>query len=52
MVTHSSILAWETSRTKKLGGLQSTGLWRVGHNLAAEQTNKIQKGMYLHGQVM
>ena len=34
MATHSSIFAWEISRTKKLGGLHSP--WdckRVGHNL-------------------
>ena len=29
---HSSILAWRISWTEKPGGLQSTGLQRVGHN--------------------
>ena len=33
MATHSSIFAWEIPRTEEPGGLQSTGLQRVGHNL-------------------
>ena len=32
MTTHSSILTWEMSWTEEPGGLQSTGLQRVGHN--------------------
>ena len=32
MATHSSILAWEIPWTVEPGGLQSTGLQRVGHN--------------------
>ena len=32
MVTHSSILAWRILWTEEPGGLQSTGLQRVGHN--------------------
>ena len=32
MVTHSSILAWRIPWTEAPGGLQSTGLQRVGHN--------------------
>ena len=32
MATRSSILAWEILRTEELGGLQSMGLQRVGHN--------------------
>ena len=32
MATHPSILAWKTPWTKEPGGLQSTGLQRVGHN--------------------
>ena len=32
MATHSSILAWKMPWTKKLGGLQSKGLQRVGHD--------------------
>ena len=32
MATHSSILAWEIPWTKEPGGLQYTGLLRVGHD--------------------
>ena len=32
MVTHSSILAWETSWTEELGGLLFLGSKRVRHN--------------------
>ena len=32
MVTHSSILAWETPWTEEPGGLQSIASQRVGHN--------------------
>ena len=32
MVTHSSILAWRIPWTGETGGLQSTGLQRVGHD--------------------
>ena len=32
MATHSSILAWRIPWTEKSGGLQSTGLQRVGHD--------------------
>ena len=32
MATYSSILAWEISWTEEPGGLQSTGLQRVGCN--------------------
>ena len=34
METHSSILTWEIPQTEELGGLQSTGSQRVGHNWA------------------
>ena len=34
MTTISSILAWEIPWTEEPGGLQYTGLWRVGHNWA------------------
>ena len=34
MATHSSILAWKISWTVELGGLQSMGSQRVGHNWA------------------
>ena len=31
MATHSCILAWRIPWTEELGGLQSIGLQRVGH---------------------
>ena len=37
MATHSSILAWEISRTKEPGRLQSMGSQRVKHPLVIEQ---------------
>ena len=33
MAAHSSILAWKIPWTEELGGLQSMGLQRAGHNL-------------------
>ena len=38
MATHSSILAWEILGTEESGGLQSTGLQRVGHELKTKAT--------------
>ena len=32
MATHSNILAWRIPWTEEPGGLQSTGLQRVGHD--------------------
>ena len=32
IATHSSILAWRIPWTEELGGLQSMGSQRVGHN--------------------
>ena len=32
MATHSSVLAWEIPWTEEPGGLQSMGLWRIGHD--------------------
>ena len=32
MATHSSVLAWRIPWRKELGGLQSMGLQRVGHD--------------------
>ena len=37
MATHSSILAWKIPWTKESGGLQSMGLYRVGHDLVTKQ---------------
>ena len=34
MATHSSTLAWRIPWVEEPGGLQSMGLWRVGHNWA------------------
>ena len=39
MATYSRILAWEIPWTEEPGRLQSTGLQRVGHNLATKQQN-------------
>ena len=41
MATHSSILAWRIPWTEEPGGLQSTGLQRVGHDLVTKQQQKI-----------
>ena len=38
MATHSSILAWKIPRTEEPGGLWSTGLQRVGHDLVTNTT--------------
>ena len=38
-----SILAWEIPWAEEPGGLQSTGLQRVGHDLATKQCNNQQK---------
>ena len=32
MATHSSVLAWKIPGMEEPGGLQSTGLQRVGHD--------------------
>ena len=36
MATYSSIIAWEIPQTEEPGGLLSTGLQRVRHDLATE----------------
>ena len=41
MATHSSILAWEIPCTEELGGLQSMGSQRVGHNLGINNNYSI-----------
>ena len=38
MATHSSILAWRIPGTEEPSGLQSIGLHRVEHDLAAAAT--------------
>ena len=37
MAIHSGILAWKIPWTEKPGGPQSTGVARVGHDLATKQ---------------
>ena len=41
MVTHFSILAWEIPWTEELGGLQSMGLQRDGHDWATEHRKNL-----------
>ena len=43
-MTHSSILAWRIPWTEEPNGLQSIGLRRVGHDLAAEQQLYLGRG--------
>ena len=40
IATYSSILAWKIPWTEELGGLQSMGLQRVGHNQATKHNDK------------
>ena len=44
MATHSCILAWRIPWTGEPGGLQSTGLQRVRHNLVTEQQQQLDGG--------
>ena len=44
MAIHSSIVAWEIPWTEELGGLQSVGSQRVGHDLVTKQHH-----LLLHG---
>ena len=37
MATHPIILAWEIPWMEEIGGLQSVGLQRVGHDLVTKQ---------------
>ena len=41
MTPHPSVLAWEIPETEEPGGLQSTGLKRVGHDWATKHTGII-----------
>ena len=43
MATHSSILAWEIPWTEDPGGLQTTGLQWVGHDLATKHQQQYIK---------
>ena len=47
MATHSSILAWEIPWAEAPGGLQCTGLQRVGHTLVTEQQQHLYDEMAL-----
>ena len=44
MATHSSTLAWEIPWTEEPGGLQSMGLQRSQHDLAAKQSKREGNG--------
>ena len=46
ITTHSSILAWKTPWTEEPGGLQSTGLQRVGHDLATKRQQPPHAGAH------
>ena len=48
MATHSSILAWEIPWTEESGGLQFTGLQRVGHGLETQQQFFSPNYSFLH----
>ena len=50
MATHTTVLTWEILWTEEPVGLQSTGLQRVGHNLAAKQQQfyKMKSDIILH----
>ena len=43
MATHSSIFAWKIPWTEEPGGLQSTWLQGVGHNLVIKQQEASSK---------
>ena len=47
MATHSSILAWRIQWAEEPGGLQSTGLQRVGHNWATNNTYTVDLQCYV-----
>ena len=46
MATHSSTLAWKIPWTEEPGGLQSTGLQRVGHNWATSLSLQAKNSKY------
>ena len=50
MATYSSILAWRIPWTEEPGGLQSTGLQRVGHDWATSLTHSLTHSLHgIHG---
>ena len=52
MSTYSSILAWRIPWTEKSSGLQSTGLQRIRHNWATEDTHTERPSVFLIPQTM
>ena len=50
MVTHSSILAWRIPWTEDPIRLHSTGLQRVGHDLAIEQVRTVSRDFLILAQ--
>ena len=46
MATHSSILAWKILLTEELGGIQSMGLQRIGHDWATKHSAAQQALQY------
>ena len=43
MATHSSVLVWRIPWTEELGGLQSMGSPRVGHDRATNNTSLLRE---------
>jgi len=56
MTTHSSTLAWKIPRMEELGGLQSTGYRRVGHDRSdltfTFHLHVLEKEMAIHSSVL
>ena len=58
MAPHSSTLAWKIPWTEEPGGLQSMGLWRVGHDWAISLSiftfhfHALEKEMATHSSVL
>ena len=52
MATHSSILAWQTPWTEEPGGLESTGLQRIGHNRATNTHTHSKVDISFYGKYM
>ena len=49
MATHTSILASEVPWTEKAGGLWTTGLQKVGHNMVTKQEGTSVGGFPVEG---
>ena len=47
MATHSSILAWKIPWTEELGGLQSMGSQRAGHNWVPKHIQQVEIIKYI-----